>query len=120
MAVDSKVEITGLAALFEDLDAMVKSVEDEVIDLVARETAEVLQRAIESAPVVDGLYKAGIESEITRGGLVGRVIGRDEKSHWVEYGTFQQGGQPVITGALDSRRDSIAAETREIANNARI
>lgn len=62
---------------------------DEMKGVIAKATEAVADRARGFAPVEEGDYRDGIETDMVDGpdGPVGRVNATDWKSHWIEWGS---------------------------------
>lgn len=74
--------------------------DEEKIGRILRIAADAGSQAAKSiAPVRTGAYRDGIEAQVgynEKGKLVGRVVAKDFKSHWVEKGTIKQHGRFVL------------------------
>ena len=98
---DEVIKIELVANLEQELHKL-PSVETKV-----QATAEAIAaRAREFAPVDTGKYKAGITVQKTnkRGSGIWRVLAKDQKSFWVEFGVPSRGiiGQFVFRQAAES------------------
>jgi len=95
-------EITGLelnSNLMNDLHQF------PVVVTGAQDAAEqIAERAREMAPVDTGNYRDGIRAERSNKQTSGvwRVVATDQKSSWVEFGTFKDPGQFVLRQAAES------------------
>jgi hypothetical protein len=75
------------------------------VESAAKEVADAIAaRAKEMAPVDSGNYQTGISSEPSnkKNSGVWRVISRDQKSSWIEFGTSTRPGEFVIRSAAES------------------
>lgn len=61
-----------------------------------------------------GDMAAGIEWKPAKGGMSGRVVGKDFKTHWHEYGTVNMSAQPMLIPAVEHARAAFLADMRRV------
>lgn len=61
-----------------------------------------------------GDMAAGIEWKPAKSGMSGRVVGKDFKTRWHEYGTVNMPAQPMLVPAAEQARAAFLSDMRRV------
>lgn len=104
MAGKSHVTVKGLDELAKKLEALPEIIERASRRGVKDETDETAQDMRREAPEDTGHLKEGIQSEITKGGLVGRAVSTASYTTFVIHGTSTHEAHDFIEPAGNRAR----------------